>query len=69
MKRQLCVLTMAVLALAATAQGLSALEQLKADPRKAYGPDYPYSFDAPAQTKAPKGYKSSYWYFLLYKQI
>ncbi len=60
MKRQLCVLTMAVLALTATAQGLSALEQLKADPRKAYGTDYPYSFDAPAQTKAPKGYKPFY---------
>ena len=46
---------------ATTAWGQSsALDQLKADPRKAYGNDYPYQFNTPSLTKAPSGYKPFY---------
>jgi len=48
------------LALTAGAQTVNVLDQLKADPRKAYGTDYPYSFNVPALTKAPSGYKPFY---------
>ena len=57
------LLTSALLFLAAigaSAQQIDALEQLKADPQKAYGTDYPYRFEMPALTKAPKGYKPFY---------
>ena len=37
-----------------------ALDELRADPRKAYGTDYPYSFAKVELTKAPKGYKPFY---------
>lgn len=36
------------------------LEQLKENPRKAYGNDYPYQQDETTLTKAPKGYKPFY---------
>ena len=49
-----------VLSLSASAQGGSALEQLKANPRKAYGNDYPYTQEAVTMTKAPRGYKAFY---------
>jgi hypothetical protein len=42
------------------AQTVSPLDELKADPRKAYGTDYPYSFEKVRLTKAPKGYKPFY---------
>ena len=42
------------------AQTVSPLDELKADPRKAYGTDYPYSFEKVTLTKAPKGYKPFY---------
>jgi len=42
------------------AQVLSALEQLKADARKAYGTDYPYRQEKVQETKAPRGYKPFY---------
>ena len=42
------------------AQTVSPLDELKADPRKAYGNDYPYSFQKATLTKAPKGYKPFY---------
>lgn len=38
----------------------SALDELRADPRKAYGTDYPYSFAKVELTKAPRGYKPFY---------
>lgn len=69
------------IALAAWAQGAPALEQLKADPRKAYGMDYPYSFETAPLTKAPKSYKPFYishygrhgsryyWNNLLYREL
>ena len=67
--------------LAAVAQGSSALDKLKADPRKAYGTDYPYEFTTVKLTKAPKGYKPFYishyarhgsryyWNGFLYKEL
>ena len=47
-------------ALTLCAQTVSPLDELKADPRKAYGTDYPYSFEKVKLTKAPKGYKPFY---------
>jgi len=58
--RFLTIMAFAVLAVTAWAQGSSASEQLKADPRKAYGTDYPYEFTTGKLTKAPKGYKPFY---------
>ena len=60
MKRILNLLLLVALALTTWAQGAPALEQLKSDPRKAYGTDYPYSYEAQTMTKAPKGYKAFY---------
>ncbi len=42
------------------AQVVPAFDQLKADPKKAYGNDYPYQFKMTALTKAPRGYKPFY---------
>ena len=42
------------------AQSSAALDQLKSDPRKAYGTDYPYSYSTATLTKAPRGYKPFY---------
>jgi len=67
--------------LVAVAQGSSALDKLKADPRKAYGTDYPYEFTTVKLTKAPSGYKPFYishyarhgsryyWNGFLYKEL
>ena len=55
--------TLFVLLLTATmvwGQRLSAIDQLKADPRKAYGTDYPYQVVDYKMTPAPKGYKPFY---------
>ena len=60
MKRLSTTLLMALLTLMVFSQGISPLDQLKADPRKAYGNDYPYSFNTPRLTKAPNGYKPFY---------
>ena len=60
MKRILTLLVLAVITLAAAAQGNDAFEQLKANPKKAYGTDCPYPFDEAKMTKAPKGYKPFY---------
>ena len=60
MKKILNALLLWVIALSTWAQGVSALEQVKADPRKAYGQDYPYSMKPVALTKSPKGYKAFY---------
>ena len=60
MKRTLHILLFWIVALTTQAQGVPALQQLKTDPRKAYGTDYPYSFNTTALTKAPKGYKPFY---------
>ena len=60
MKRILATLLTAFCAIGALAQNVPALEQLKADPRKAYGTDYPYGFEMGALTPAPRGYKPFY---------
>ena len=60
MKRILTPLLFLIVALTAAAQGSSVLEQLKADPKKSYGTDYPYPYKKVELTKAPKGYKPFY---------
>ena len=60
MNKRLNLLLLVFLALSAWAQVPSATEQLKADPRKAYGNDYPYPMRTHKLTKAPKGYKPFY---------
>ena len=81
MKRLLSILFFAALTLASWAQVTNALDQVKADPKKAYGTDYPYSFTVPTLTKTPKGYKPFYishygrhgsryyWNEMLYPQL
>ena len=60
MKRIITIVLLMPLAAMAWAQNSAALDQLKADPRKAYGTDYPYSFETTKVTKAPSGYKPFY---------
>lgn len=60
MKRIITIVLLMPLAAMAWAQSSAALDQLKADPRKAYGTDYPYSFETTKVTKAPSGYKPFY---------
>ena len=60
MKLLIITLTISLLSLSAVAQNLSAVDQLKANPRKAYGNDYPYQQEACPLTKSPKGYKPFY---------
>lgn len=81
MKRNLTIVMFLLLALTAGAQGNAVLDQLKADPRRAYGNDYPYSFADRRLTKAPKGYKPFYishysrhgsryyWNAMLYQEL
>ena len=81
MKKLYSVLLMMLVASAAWAQGSAAIDELKADPRKAYGTDYPYQFANPQLTKAPKGYKPFYishygrhgsryyWNAMLYQEL
>ena len=60
MKKILTIIAFILVTLMAWAQGSAALEELKADPRKAYGTDYPYAFTTARLTKAPRGYKPFY---------
>lgn len=60
MKRILTSLLVIVMACSANAQQIDALAQLKADPQKAYGTDYPYRFEMGPLTPSPKGYKPFY---------
>jgi hypothetical protein len=81
MKRPLIIVASMLFCLVAVAQGSSALDKLKADPRKAYGTDYPYEFTTVKLTKAPSGYKPFYishyarhgsryyWNGFLYKEL
>ena len=81
MKRNLTIVMLLLLALTAGAQGNAVLDQLKGDPRKSYGTDYPYSFVNRPLTKAPKGYKPFYishygrhgsryyWNAMLYQEL
>lgn len=81
MKKIIFSVAFALLPLLSWGQQVPALEQLKADPRKSYGTDYPYLLETPTLTKAPKGYKPFYishyarhgsryyWSSSLYKEI
>lgn len=60
MKQFIFSVAFALLPLLSWGQQESAIDQLKADPRKAYGTDYPYLLETPTLTKAPKGYKPFY---------
>ena len=60
MKRILFSLLLMFCALSVLAQNVPAFEQLKADPKKSYGNDYPYQNQQEVLTKAPKGYKPFY---------
>ena len=57
MKKIIFSVALALLPLLSWGQQVPALDQLKADPRKSYGTDYPYLLETPTLTKAPKGYK------------
>ena len=59
-KRTLTILVFLSFVLTSRAQGVSPLDQLKTDPRKAYGTDYPYDHSPVTLTKAPCGYKPFY---------
>ena len=81
MKKTILLMMSVLMAVVAWAQGSSALDQLKADPRRAYGMDYPYTFTNQQQTKAPKGYtpfyishygrhgSRYYWNAMLYQEL
>ena len=51
---------MMTLTMMSWAQTGNPLDQLKADPKKSFGTDYPYSHNTVQLTKAPKGYKPFY---------
>ena len=81
MKRYLTIVVLLLLAMTTWAQGSAALDELKADPRKAYGTDFPYEFTTIRLTKAPSGYKPFYishygrhgsryyWNAMLYQEL
>lgn len=81
MKKILTTLLLALFTVTTWAQQSSVLDQLKADPRKAYGTDYPYAFTNARLTKAPSGYtpfyishygrhgSRYYWNGFLYKEL
>lgn len=82
MKELLASIILAVVSLTLSAQNSSVLDQVKADPKKSYGNDYPYLYKHDTElTKAPKGYKPFYishysrhgsryyWNESLYKQL
>ena len=60
MKKILATLLFLISAFTALAQSLPPMEQLKADPQKSYGNDFPYQPQGGSLTKAPKGYKPFY---------
>ena len=59
-KRAILTILLVLIASLAGAQNQQVLDQLKNDPMKAYGTDYPYQLVEHPQTKAPKGYKPFY---------
>jgi hypothetical protein len=81
MQKILTIVLFTLLTVMAGAQNLSALDQLKEIPRKAYGTDYPYQQENTKLTKAPSGYKPFYishygrhgsryyWNDMLYKNL
>ena len=81
MKKTLTLLLFVLVASTSWAQGVAALDELKADPRKSYGTDFPYEYTTPRLTKAPSGYKPFYishygrhgsryyWNAMLYQEL
>ena len=81
MKRICHIVLLLGFVLTAWAQGNNALEQVKADLRKAYGTDYPYPQEKVTLTKAPSGYtpfyishygrhgSRYYWNDVMYREI
>ena len=59
-RRNFLLFLFALLSLTVGAQDNNVLDQLKANPRKAYGNDCPYLFEESPLTKAPHGYKPFY---------
>lgn len=60
-KRKMATVMLLVgLVMTGWAQQSKVLDQLKADPRKAYGNDYPYPCDSSQMTEAPNGYQPFY---------
>ena len=60
MKKNLLTLSLMLLALCVGAQTVDPMAVLQANPRKAYGNDFPYVTEPTRFTKAPKGYKPFY---------
>ena len=60
MKRILSALLLLLAVITGMAQNVPPLVQLKADPKKSYGNDYPYLYKTEQLTKAPRGYKAFY---------
>ena len=61
MKKIFTSFILALVAMNLWAQGDSVLDQLKSDPKKSYGNDYPYLYKHDGElTNAPKGYKPFY---------
>lgn len=60
MRKLLTTLLFTILAITAWSQEISVMSQLKAEPRKAYGNDFPYPYETPRMTKTPRGYKPFY---------
>ena len=60
MRKTFIVLLLWCVALVSWAQGTAVLDQVKADPRRSYGNDYPYPQKTAMLTKAPRGYKPFY---------
>jgi len=60
MKKIIISLLLFPLCLFSFGQRMNVMEEIQANPQKAFGTDYPYTFDAPELSKAPKGYKPFY---------
>ena len=60
MKKFLNTLLFVLISLTMWGQNLSVDDLLKADPKRAYGNDYPYHFSQAKLTKDPKGYQPFY---------
>ncbi|MCR5351457.1 MAG: hypothetical protein K6E35_03055 [Bacteroidales bacterium] len=60
MRHYLPILLLVLTTLTGWAQQVPALDQLQADPKKAYGTDYPYLFEEQTVTRSPRGYKPFY---------
>ena len=60
MKKFLVILTGVFCSILVCGQNVSPFEQIKANPKKAYGMDCPYPAENHKLTKSPKGYKAFY---------